>query len=215
MEFLKQLCLEHGISKDGILEDFATQVELYLLKEVIHVISCGYEDKTDWGSEGRWIYGPVKRYSYRIQDACTLLIAPTTLLLVNMVGVVARISYAINSGYQSWGPLFGKLFIQHLPEVVKRWPNKDMTEEVWRLQATLIEQTEIIKLSQENNERLQNVRFDKLDSLLDFIKLGNDIYKIHVYKGCLGFFNSELKEAIDACLVIVSEAEYGILTSAA
>lgn len=26
MEFWKQLCLEHGISKDGILEDFATQV---------------------------------------------------------------------------------------------------------------------------------------------------------------------------------------------
>ncbi|XP_024962230.1 cellulose synthase A catalytic subunit 3 [UDP-forming]-like [Cynara cardunculus var. scolymus] len=40
----------------------------------------------------------------------TLLIAPTTLLLVNLVGVVAGISYAINSGYQSWGPLFGKLF---------------------------------------------------------------------------------------------------------
>jgi len=26
MEFWKQLCLEHGISRDGILEDFATQV---------------------------------------------------------------------------------------------------------------------------------------------------------------------------------------------
>lgn len=26
MEFWKQLCLEHGINKDGILEDFATQV---------------------------------------------------------------------------------------------------------------------------------------------------------------------------------------------
>ncbi|KAE8693866.1 hypothetical protein F3Y22_tig00110793pilonHSYRG00142 [Hibiscus syriacus] len=25
MEFWKQLCLEHGISKEGILEDFATQ----------------------------------------------------------------------------------------------------------------------------------------------------------------------------------------------
>jgi hypothetical protein len=24
---------------------------------------------------------------------------------------VAGISYAINSGYQSWGPLFGKLFL--------------------------------------------------------------------------------------------------------
>lgn len=25
-----------------------------LLKEAIHVISCGYEDKTDWGSEVRF-----------------------------------------------------------------------------------------------------------------------------------------------------------------
>ncbi|KAH0887782.1 hypothetical protein HID58_050211 [Brassica napus] len=40
----------------------------------------------------------------------TLLIPPTTLLIVNLVGVVAGFSYAINSGYQSWGPLFGKLF---------------------------------------------------------------------------------------------------------
>nr|QBI56907.1 cellulose synthase A3 [Agave tequilana] len=40
----------------------------------------------------------------------TLLISPTTLLIINLVGVVAGISYAINSGYQSWGPLFGKLF---------------------------------------------------------------------------------------------------------
>ncbi|KAK1312942.1 putative cellulose synthase A catalytic subunit 8 [UDP-forming] [Acorus calamus] len=39
-----------------------------------------------------------------------LLIPPTTLLIVNLIGVVAGISYAINSGYQSWGPLFGKLF---------------------------------------------------------------------------------------------------------
>ncbi|CAM6098857.1 unnamed protein product [Calypogeia fissa] len=39
-----------------------------------------------------------------------LLIPPTTLLVVNLVGVVAGISDAINNGYQSWGPLFGKLF---------------------------------------------------------------------------------------------------------
>ncbi|KAL0429262.1 UNVERIFIED_CONTAM: Cellulose synthase A catalytic subunit [UDP-forming] [Sesamum radiatum] len=30
-----------------------------LLKEAIHVISCGYEDKTEWGSEIGWIYGSV------------------------------------------------------------------------------------------------------------------------------------------------------------
>eukprot|EP01018_Ginkgo_biloba_P020062 Gb_22202 [translate_table: standard] len=40
----------------------------------------------------------------------TLLIPPTTLIIVKIVGVVVGISYAINSGYQSWGPLFGKLF---------------------------------------------------------------------------------------------------------
>ncbi|MCD7471813.1 Cellulose synthase A catalytic subunit 3 [Datura stramonium] len=34
----------------------------------------------------------------------------TTVLIVNLVGIVAGVSYAINSGYQSWGPLFGKLF---------------------------------------------------------------------------------------------------------
>lgn len=39
-----------------------------------------------------------------------LLIPPTTLLIINIVGVVAGISDAINNGYQSWGPLFGKLF---------------------------------------------------------------------------------------------------------
>ncbi|KAF5469430.1 hypothetical protein F2P56_013505 [Juglans regia] len=40
----------------------------------------------------------------------TLLIPPTTILIINLVGVVAGISDAINNGYESWGPLFGKLF---------------------------------------------------------------------------------------------------------
>jgi len=40
----------------------------------------------------------------------SLLIPPTTVLVINLVGIVAGVSYAINSGYQSWGPLFGKLF---------------------------------------------------------------------------------------------------------
>ncbi|KAJ8558524.1 hypothetical protein K7X08_034053 [Anisodus acutangulus] len=40
----------------------------------------------------------------------SLIIPPTTVLIVNMVGIVAGVSYAINSGYQSWGPLFGRLF---------------------------------------------------------------------------------------------------------
>ncbi|KAM0050379.1 putative cellulose synthase (UDP-forming) [Helianthus debilis subsp. tardiflorus] len=31
-----------------------------LLKEAIHVISCGYKDKTEWGLELAWIYGSIK-----------------------------------------------------------------------------------------------------------------------------------------------------------
>ncbi|RZR83094.1 hypothetical protein BHM03_00009649 [Ensete ventricosum] len=40
----------------------------------------------------------------------SLLVPPTTVLVINMVGIVAGVSYAVNSGYQSWGPLFGRLF---------------------------------------------------------------------------------------------------------
>ncbi|RWR85292.1 cellulose synthase A catalytic subunit 2 UDP-forming [Cinnamomum micranthum f. kanehirae] len=40
----------------------------------------------------------------------SLLIPPLTLLILNIIGVVAGISNAINNGYESWGPLFGKLF---------------------------------------------------------------------------------------------------------
>ncbi|CAL0319665.1 unnamed protein product [Lupinus luteus] len=40
----------------------------------------------------------------------SLLIPPVSLLVVNVVGVVVGISDAINNGYDSWGPLFGRLF---------------------------------------------------------------------------------------------------------
>ncbi|KAF2293153.1 hypothetical protein GH714_038077 [Hevea brasiliensis] len=40
----------------------------------------------------------------------SMLIPPTTLLIMNIVGVVVGISDAINNGYDSWGPLFGRLF---------------------------------------------------------------------------------------------------------
>ncbi|XP_043715668.1 cellulose synthase A catalytic subunit 2 [UDP-forming]-like isoform X3 [Telopea speciosissima] len=39
-----------------------------------------------------------------------LLIPPTTLLIINIIGVIVGVSDAINNGYESWGPLFGKLF---------------------------------------------------------------------------------------------------------
>lgn len=40
----------------------------------------------------------------------TLLIPPTTLIVVNLIGVLAGVASAINTGYSDWGPLFGKLF---------------------------------------------------------------------------------------------------------
>ncbi|CAI9087235.1 OLC1v1021259C1 [Oldenlandia corymbosa var. corymbosa] len=40
----------------------------------------------------------------------TVLIPPTTIIIINIVGVVAGFSDALNSGYESWGPLFGKVF---------------------------------------------------------------------------------------------------------
>ncbi|KAM0969145.1 hypothetical protein ACFX13_017705 [Malus domestica] len=40
----------------------------------------------------------------------TLLIPPTTILVINLIGVVAGISDAVNNGNQSMGPLLGKLF---------------------------------------------------------------------------------------------------------
>ncbi|XP_047315298.1 cellulose synthase A catalytic subunit 8 [UDP-forming] isoform X2 [Impatiens glandulifera] len=40
----------------------------------------------------------------------TVLIPPTTIIIVNIVGVVAGFSDAMNKGYEAWGPLFGKVF---------------------------------------------------------------------------------------------------------
>ncbi|XP_076888879.1 uncharacterized protein LOC143539448 [Bidens hawaiensis] len=60
----------------------------------------------------------------------------------------ARIYYNGSSGYNT--------FSGYPPEVVKRLPKKDLTEEVWRLQVALNEQTEITISSQQNFERLQN-----------------------------------------------------------
>ncbi|VFQ63520.1 unnamed protein product [Cuscuta campestris] len=54
----------------------------------------------------------------------SLLIPPTTLLVINTVGIVVGVSDAINNGYDSWGPLFGRLFfalwvIMHLYPFLK------------------------------------------------------------------------------------------------
>jgi cellulose synthase A len=53
-----------------------------------------------------------------------VLIPPTTILVLNLVGMVAGFSDALNSGYEAWGPLFGKMFfsmwvIMHLYPFLK------------------------------------------------------------------------------------------------
>ncbi|KAI3762754.1 hypothetical protein L1987_53195 [Smallanthus sonchifolius] len=60
----------------------------------------------------------------------------------------ARLYHDGASGYNT--------FCGHPPEVVKKMPKKDLTEEVCRLQAALCEQTEITNISQQEYERLQN-----------------------------------------------------------
>lgn len=44
----------------------------------------------------------------------SLLILPTTIILINLCAMVSGISSAINSGYGSWGLLFAKLFFSSL-----------------------------------------------------------------------------------------------------
>ncbi|KAK9073276.1 hypothetical protein SSX86_007600 [Deinandra increscens subsp. villosa] len=60
----------------------------------------------------------------------------------------ARLYHDGESGYNT--------FCGYPPEVVKKMPKKDLTEEVYRLQAALCEQTEITNISQQEYERLQN-----------------------------------------------------------
>ncbi|KAL2498682.1 Cellulose synthase A catalytic subunit 6 [UDP-forming] [Abeliophyllum distichum] len=50
--FIASTLLENG----GIPKEVSSTL---LLNEAIHVISCGYEDKTEWGKEVGWIYGSV------------------------------------------------------------------------------------------------------------------------------------------------------------
>lgn len=59
----------------------------------------------------------------------SLLIPPLTLLILNIIGVIVGVSDAITNGYESWGPLFGKLFfalwvIVHLYPFLKGFMGK-------------------------------------------------------------------------------------------
>ncbi|XVF30604.1 hypothetical protein REPUB_Repub16aG0072700 [Reevesia pubescens] len=52
-------------------------------------------------------HGEFSQYAFKWT---TLFIPPTTLLIINMIGVVVGIANALNNGYDSWGPFFGKFF---------------------------------------------------------------------------------------------------------
>ncbi|KAL2503708.1 putative cellulose synthase A catalytic subunit 9 [UDP-forming] [Abeliophyllum distichum] len=59
----------------------------------------------------------------------SLLIPPMTLLIINIIGVIVGVSDAINNGYESWGPMFGRLFfalwvIVHLYPFLKGFMGK-------------------------------------------------------------------------------------------
>ncbi|KAK8353547.1 hypothetical protein V6Z12_A05G165400 [Gossypium hirsutum] len=66
-----------------------------------------------WRNEQFWVIGGVSAHLVRravhseMDDAID---PPTTLFIINMVGVVAGFSDALNKGYEAWGPLFGKVF---------------------------------------------------------------------------------------------------------
>ncbi|CAI9771412.1 unnamed protein product [Fraxinus pennsylvanica] len=72
----------------------------------------------------------------------SLLIPPMTLLIINIIGILVGVSNAINNGYESWGPLFGKLFfafwvIVHLYPFLKGFMGKQD-----RLPTIIVEQQE-------------------------------------------------------------------------
>ncbi|KMZ68530.1 Baculoviral IAP repeat-containing protein [Zostera marina] len=60
----------------------------------------------------------------------------------------ARLLYARTTGYNT--------FCGYPPEIVQKMPKKDLTEEIWRLQAALGEQAKISKYSRSEYERLNN-----------------------------------------------------------
>ncbi|TYI27283.1 hypothetical protein ES332_A05G166900v1 [Gossypium tomentosum] len=54
---LSSVFIESTIMENGGVAESANPSTL--IKEAIHVINCGYEEKTEWGKEIGWIYGSV------------------------------------------------------------------------------------------------------------------------------------------------------------
>lgn len=80
-------------------------------------------------------------------------------------------------------------FCGYPPDIVKKMPKRDLAEEVWRLQAALGEQTEITKFSQQEFERLQNVRAHQIlfflpHFLWTMISCNSSIVRAHNLSRC-------------------------------
>ncbi|KAG5058137.1 hypothetical protein JHK86_013133 [Glycine max] len=95
-----------------------------IITSVLELRWSGVSIEDLWRNEQFWVIGGVSAHLFAVFQGLlkmlagvdtnftwtTLLIPPTTLIIVNMVGVVAGFSDALNGGYESWGPLFGKVF---------------------------------------------------------------------------------------------------------
>uniref|UniRef100_A0A6N2MZF3 Integrase catalytic domain-containing protein n=1 Tax=Salix viminalis TaxID=40686 RepID=A0A6N2MZF3_SALVM len=99
MEFWKQLCLEHGINKDGILEDFATQIRQLISVYLTVVITIHRLEKSAY-------------------IACTMFHTNTIKdLRFSVAGTTAPSS--VSSWYQSSDPALTDMNDQEIREVTK------------------------------------------------------------------------------------------------
>ncbi|XP_073139839.1 uncharacterized protein [Henckelia pumila] len=92
-------------------------------------------------------------YSARVRDCFGFLHHGSRLLGWWSIDEISREEQArlLHDGISGYNTFCG-----YPPEIVKKMPKKDLTEEVWRLQAALGEQTQITKFSQQEYERLQH-----------------------------------------------------------
>nr|GMD88777.1 probable cellulose synthase A catalytic subunit 3 [UDP-forming] [Ipomoea batatas] len=80
---------------------------LFAVFQALLKVLAGVNTDFSVGSKGRGDEEVSKVYAFKWT---TILIPPTTLLIINIIGVAVGISGAIKNGYVSWGSLFGKLF---------------------------------------------------------------------------------------------------------
>ncbi|GFY96461.1 cellulose synthase A2 [Actinidia rufa] len=73
------------------------------LLKVLAGVSTNFTVTTKAGDDGEFSELYIFKWT-------ALLIPPMTLLIINIIGVIVGVSDAINNGYETWGPLFGKLF---------------------------------------------------------------------------------------------------------